>query len=151
MLVALKRHTWYRWNMTLFVPDIIRRKRNGETLKADEIRVLIAQYAAGGIPDYQISALLMAIYFRGLDKDELDAWTNAMLRSGTVLDLSDIAGVKVDKHSTGGVGDKVSIPLAPMVAACGVAVPMMSGRGLGHTGGTVDKLETIPGLSLIHI
>ena len=148
MLVALERHTWYRWNMTLFIPDIIRRKRNGENLKTDEIRALITQYAAGDIPDYQIAALLMAIYFRGLDKDELNAWTNAMLCSGTVLDLSGIAGIKVDKHSTGGVGDKISLCLAPAVAAVGVPVPMISGRGLGHTGGTLDKLESIPGFQI---
>src|SRR6185436_8540406 len=97
------------------------------------------------IPDYQASAMLMAILFQGLSADELAAWTDAMLHSGDVIDLSMIAAAKIDKHSTGGVGDKISLPLAPAVAACGVAVPMVSGRGLGHTGGTLDKLESIPG------
>jgi pyrimidine-nucleoside phosphorylase len=99
------------------------------------------------VTDYQMSAMVMAIFIRGLDQAELLAWTDAMLHSGTVLDLAAIDAPKLDKHSTGGVGDKVSIPLAPMVAACGIAVPMMSGRGLGHTGGTLDKLETIPGFT----
>src|SRR6185295_20074484 len=99
----------------------------------------------GSIPDYQVAAMLMAIFFRGLDDRELAAWADAMTRSGDVIDLSRIARPKIDKHSTGGVGDKISIPLAPAVAACGVAVPMVSGRGLGHSGGTLDKLESIPG------
>ena len=128
-----------------FPQEIIRRKRDGEVLRGEEIRWIIAEYAAGNLPDYQMAAMLMAVFKEGLDATELDFWTDAMLHSGEVLDLSHIDAPKVDKHSTGGVGDKVSIPLAPMVAACGAAVPMMSGRGLGHTGGTVDKLESIPG------
>ena len=127
------------------VVESIERKRDGHALGAEEIRALIAGFTADTIPDYQMTALLMAILFRGLDADELAVWTDAMLHSGEVLDFSHIAAPKVDKHSTGGVGDKVSIPLVPMVAACGVAIPMISGRGLGHTGGTLDKLETIPG------
>jgi pyrimidine-nucleoside phosphorylase len=125
--------------------DLIERKRDGDALTRDEIEWLMAEYTADRIPDYQMAALLMAVFIRGLDADELAAWTEAMLRSGDTLDFSHIDAPKVDKHSTGGVGDKVSIPLAPMVAACGVAIPMISGRGLGHTGGTLDKLETIPG------
>ncbi len=125
--------------------DILERKRDGKTLEPDELQWVISEYTADRIPDYQMSALLMAIYIRGLTAEELAQWTEAMLRSGEVLDFSHVAAAKVDKHSTGGVGDKISIPLAPMVAACGVAVPMMSGRGLGHTGGTLDKLESIPG------
>jgi pyrimidine-nucleoside phosphorylase len=127
--------------------ELIERKRDGGKLTSPEIGWLIENYTAGSITDYQMSALLMAIFIRGLDQDELAAWTDAMLNSGDVLELSDIEAPKLDKHSTGGVGDKVSIPLAPMVAACGIAVPMMSGRGLGHTGGTLDKLETIPGFT----
>lgn len=125
--------------------DLIERKRDGGTLAADELQWVIAEYTADRIPDYQMSSLLMAIFIRGFEPNELGPWTEAMLRSGEVLDLGHIPAGKVDKHSTGGVGDKISIPLAPMVAACGVAVPMMSGRGLGHTGGTLDKLESIPG------
>lgn len=125
--------------------ELIERKRDGGVLDGDEIAWLIAEFTADRIPDYQMSALLMAIFHHGLDDGELAAWTRAMLHSGETLDFSHVAAPKVDKHSTGGVGDKVSIPLAPMVAACGVAVPMISGRGLGHTGGTLDKLETIPG------
>lgn len=125
--------------------ELIARKRNGETLDPAHIRALVAGYARGEVPDYQMSAMAMAIFFRGLDPAELSAWTDAMLRSGDVLDLGHIAGAKVDKHSTGGVGDKISLPLAPLVAACGLRVPMISGRGLGHTGGTLDKLESIPG------
>jgi pyrimidine-nucleoside phosphorylase len=127
------------------VVEIIQSKRDGGTLSAGEIRWVIAQYTADRLPDYQMAALLMAVFKEGLDGEELAAWTDAMLHSGDTLDFSDVAAPKVDKHSTGGVGDKVSIPLGPMVAACGVAVPMMSGRGLGHTGGTLDKLEAIPG------
>jgi pyrimidine-nucleoside phosphorylase len=125
--------------------QLIERKRDGGVLRGEEIRWIIAEYAKGNLPDYQMAAMLMAVFKEGLDGSELDVWTDAMLHSGEVLDLSHIDAPKVDKHSTGGVGDKVSIPLAPMVAACGAAVPMMSGRGLGHTGGTVDKLESIPG------
>ncbi len=129
------------------IVELIEHKRDGARLLADEISWLIAAYTNGKIPDYQMSALLMAIVWRGLDTGELAAWTEAMLHSGTVFDFSDVLTAKVDKHSTGGVGDKVSIPLVPIVAACGVSVPMISGRGLGHTGGTLDKLESIPGLT----
>ncbi len=125
--------------------DLIKRKRDGHALSSDEIYFFLNGFTRGEIPDYQMSALLMAVFWRGLDAHELQAWTNTMLHSGTVLDLGDVAGIKVDKHSTGGVGDKISIALAPLVAACGVRVPMISGRGLGHTGGTLDKLEAIPG------
>ena len=125
--------------------EIIARKRDGGTLTPDEISGFINDYVSGVIPDYQISALLMAICLRGMDVDETYHLTDSMLKSGEVLDLSSIKGVKIDKHSTGGVGDKVSLMLAPMAAACGLVVPMVSGRGLGHTGGTLDKLESIPG------
>ena len=125
--------------------ELIRAKRDGHALTPDEVRGFIAGVTDGSLPDYQIAAMLMAVFFRGLDDTELSAWADAMVRSGDVLDLSAIPRAKVDKHSTGGVGDKISIPLAPAVAACGVAVPMVSGRGLGHTGGTLDKLESIPG------
>jgi pyrimidine-nucleoside phosphorylase len=125
--------------------EVIRKKRNGGTLTLDEMKFLIDGYVAGKIPDYQMSVFLMAVYFKGMTFDETAIFTEIMLRSGVTLDLSSIAGIKVDKHSTGGVGDKVSLILAPMVAACGVPVPMISGRGLGHTGGTLDKLESIPG------
>ena len=125
--------------------DLIKAKRDGKPLSAEGVRDFIRGYTAGSVRDYQMAAMCMAIYFRGLSSEELGAWTRAMLESGEVLDLSDIPGAKVDKHSTGGVGDKVSLCLAPMVAACGVKVPMISGRGLGHTGGTLDKLESIPG------
>jgi pyrimidine-nucleoside phosphorylase len=129
----------------MIVPRLIERKRDGGRLEPSEIRELVLEYARGGIPDYQISALLMAIYFRGLDRDEMQAFMEAMLDSGKRLDLSGLPVARVDKHSTGGVGDKTSLILAPLVASLGVAVPMMSGRGLGHTGGTLDKLESIPG------
>jgi pyrimidine-nucleoside phosphorylase len=131
--------------MSHSMPELIGTKRDGEPLTAEELEWIIAGYTADRIPDYQLSAFLMAVVFRGMNGEELAAWTDAMLHSGDVLDLSSTPQPKIDKHSTGGVGDKISIPLAPLVTACGVAVPMMSGRGLGHTGGTLDKLETIPG------
>jgi pyrimidine-nucleoside phosphorylase len=131
--------------MSFTAVELIEAKRDGETLSADAIKWLIAAYTDGSVTDYQMSAMTMAIYFNGLNHDELAAWTEAMLHSGDVLDFGDMDMARVDKHSTGGVGDKISIPLAPLVASCGVAVPMMSGRGLGHTGGTLDKLESIPG------
>ena len=124
---------------------LIERKQGGGRIDAGEWRALASAYAAGHVPDYQMAALLMAIYFRGLDREETRALTDAMLASGRTLDLSGMTRARIDKHSTGGVGDKVSLVLAPLVASCGVAVPMMSGRGLGHTGGTLDKLEAIPG------
>ena len=127
--------------------DLIMLKRDGEAMPPDDVRAFIAGVSDGTIPDYQTAALLMAIYLRGMSAEELSAWADAMLHSGRVLDLSSVPGVKVDKHSTGGVGDKVSLCLAPLVAAAGVPVPMISGRGLGHTGGTLDKLEAIPGFS----
>ncbi|MBI3568352.1 MAG: thymidine phosphorylase [Gemmatimonadetes bacterium] len=125
--------------------DLIERKRDGGHITAEEWRDFTRDLAAGALADYQVSALLMAIYFRGLDDDETVALMEGMLHSGRTLDLRHLTVGRVDKHSTGGVGDKVSLILAPLVAACGVAVPMMSGRGLGHTGGTLDKLESIPG------
>lgn len=127
--------------------ELIERKRDNQVLSDGEIKWLITGYTDGTVTDYQMSAMAMAIFINGMNTDELSAWTSAMLHSGEVLDFSDVAAPKSDKHSTGGVGDKVSIPLAPMVAACGVAIPMMSGRGLGHTGGTLDKLESIPGFT----
>ncbi len=131
--------------MSYSMTELIQTKRDGGYLEPAELEWIIARYTADEIPDYQLSALLMAIMFRGMSQTELAAWTDAMLHSGDVLDLSATDMPKIDKHSTGGVGDKISIPLAPLVVACGIAIPMMSGRGLGHTGGTLDKLETIPG------
>ncbi len=125
--------------------ELIRKKRNGSSLTTEELSFFMSSYIRGDLPDYQMSAFLMACYFRGMDEEESKAFTELMLHSGTVLDLSDIPGAKVDKHSTGGVADTVSLLLAPIVASCGVRVPMISGRGLGHTGGTLDKLESIPG------
>src|SRR5438105_2183603 len=126
--------------------DLIRKKRDGGLLEPAELAFLVQGATDGSVADEQLAAFLMAVFFRGLDlREELPHWLEAMLRSGEVLDLSRIGGRKVDKHSTGGVGDKISLPLAPLAAVCGVRVPMVSGRGLGHTGGTLDKLESIPG------
>ena len=133
--------------MSYSMVELIRTKRDGGELEPDALEWIISQFTADAIPDYQLSSFLMAVVFNGMSPTELGSWTHAMLHSGDVLDLSGVAKQKVDKHSTGGVGDKISIPLAPIVAACGVAVPMMSGRGLGHTGGTLDKLESIRGFS----
>jgi pyrimidine-nucleoside phosphorylase len=125
--------------------DVIQKKRDGHELKRDEIAFFVDGYTRGTIPDYQASALAMAVFFKGMTAQETVALTESMMRTGEVLDLGDLPGPKVDKHSTGGVGDKTSMVLAPLAAACGVYVPMISGRGLGHTGGTLDKLESIPG------
>jgi pyrimidine-nucleoside phosphorylase len=131
----------------MIVPRLIERKRDGGRLEPWEIRELVLAYAEGRVPDYQVAALLMAVYFRGLDRGEMNAMMEAMLESGKRLDLSRLPMTRIDKHSTGGVGDKTSLILAPLIASLGVAVPMMSGRGLGHTGGTLDKLEAIPGFT----
>lgn len=125
--------------------DLIQRKRDGEELAAEEIVYLVDGYTKGEIPDYQMSAFLMAVFFSGMTDREVAAMTECMIRSGATVDLSSVPGVKVDKHSTGGVGDKTSLIVAPLAAAAGVVVPMVSGRALGHTGGTLDKLESIPG------
>ena len=130
------------------ITDIILRKRNKQKLSKEDIDYAVSSFASGKIPDYQFSALLMAIYFSKLDKDETLALTNAMINSGSVIDLTGIKGIKVDKHSTGGVGDKTSLIVGPLVAAAGVKVAKLSGRGLGHTGGTIDKLESITGFSV---
>src|SRR5579862_3937217 len=125
--------------------DLIHRKRDGEELSPEEISALLEGYCRNEIPDYQMSSFLMAVFFSGMTDREVSAATESMVRSGSTVDLSSIPGLKVDKHSTGGVGDKTSLISAPLAAAAGVIVPMMSGRGLGHTGGTLDKLEAIPG------
>jgi pyrimidine-nucleoside phosphorylase len=127
------------------IVELIGKKREGRSLSEEELRFLINGYVQDEVPDYQMSAFLMACFFQGMSHEETLSFTRLMLHSGKEVDLSEIPGIKVDKHSTGGVGDKVSLILAPMVAACGVPVPMISGRGLGHTGGTLDKLESIPG------
>lgn len=134
---------------TFFPQDIIVKKRDGGTLTREEIDFFAHGVSDGRFADYQATALLMAIFWRGLNPQETAWLTDAMLHSGTVIDLRDLPGAKVDKHSTGGVGDKVSLILAPLAAACGLIVPMMSGRGLGHTGGTIDKLEAIPGFRVM--
>ena len=128
--------------------DIIDKKRNGGELTKEEIQTFVDGVVSGEIPDYQTSAFLMATYFKDMTDAERSELTMAMMKSGDHLDLSSIDGIKADKHSTGGVGDKTSIPLAPIVAALGIPVPMISGRGLGHTGGTLDKLEAIPGYTV---
>ncbi len=134
--------------MTLLPQALIRKKRDGGALSTEEIQFFIAGVTDQSIPDYQVAAMLMAIFLRGLSDRELEAWAQAMLVSGEVLQHPRVKGPKIDKHSTGGVGDKISLPLAPAVAALGVAVPMVSGRGLGHSGGTLDKLEAIPGFDV---
>jgi pyrimidine-nucleoside phosphorylase len=135
-------------SFALFPQHIIARKRDGHPLTREEIEAFVRGATDGSWADYQLAALLMAIVLRGMSAAETAAYTEAMMRSGTIADLSNVRQPKADKHSTGGVGDKVSLHLAPMVAACGVAVPMISGRGLGHTGGTLDKLEAIPGFNV---
>ena len=129
------------------IKELIAKKRDGGCLDPDELKFFASAAADGSIPDYQVSAMLMAMYIKGLNTDETVALTLAMAHSGDIADLSGIKGVKGDKHSTGGVGDKTTLIVAPLVAECGVKIAKMSGRGLGHTGGTVDKLEAIPGFN----
>lgn len=134
------------------IVDIIEKKKYGYTLTKEEIETMVLGYTKGEIPDYQMSAFLMAVWFRGMNKEELSLFTHTMIHSGKTIDLSEIKGIKVDKHSSGGVADTVTIPLVPIVASLGVPVAKMSGRGLGHTGGTIDKLESIPGFRVeMHI
>src|SRR5574344_1984524 len=128
--------------------DVIEKKRDGKVLTDEEIRFFIKGYTDGSIPDYQASALAMAIVWRGMDKKEIATLTDAMEHSGETIDQSSIKGIKVDKHSTGGVGDKTSLVLGPLAASCGCTMAKLSGRGLGHTGGTLDKLESIPGVTI---
>lgn len=131
------------FNMRMY--DLIEKKKCGQTLSTEEIKWMITEYVDGNIPDYQMSAFLMSVYFKGMTDEELTALTESMAHSGDTVDLSAINGIKADKHSTGGVGDKTTLIIAPIVAACGIKIAKMSGRGLGHTGGTIDKLESIPG------
>ena len=130
------------------VVDIIEKKRDDLVLTEQEISYIIRNYSEGNLPDYQMSALLMAIYFNGMNKEETSYLVREMLQSGDVIDLSKLKGVKLDKHSTGGVGDKTSLVVGPLIAACGGKLAKMSGRGLGHTGGTLDKLEAIEGFNI---